>query len=370
ARGRQAQSSACAYETPVHHGPRSLPLRTIVILTRPFSTAAPYPRSRHSFMIAHSLDEDPVDTGSAASWARLATCATYNSRSAEAEAEPQFQPVPLANKRLVCSLAARAGPLAREVLMRRREVIATLAAVAAGPLLLPAHAQTSGVRRIGVIYHGGPYEVSIEGLREGLRATGLEEGLHVALLLRNSQGDAAAAEAAARALERDDKVDVIMTFYNPGSRTAVSALEVARQAASKVDIAVAAHPVTSPREIRDRLRTLAGADGDAFFFMSDALVTSHSALIVETANALGLPTMAHELGIVRSGALAGYGPDFRAVGRRPASYVARILAGSLPGDLSIEAFDQPALAINLKTAKAIGLDIPPLLLTRSDEVIE
>jgi putative ABC transport system substrate-binding protein len=55
--------------------------------------------------------------------------------------------------------------------MRRREVIATLAAVAVqAALLLPAHAQTSGVRRIGVIYHGGPYEVSIEGLREGLRA--------------------------------------------------------------------------------------------------------------------------------------------------------------------------------------------------------
>jgi putative tryptophan/tyrosine transport system substrate-binding protein len=327
--------------------------------------------------------------------------------------------------------------------MRRRAFIATLAAVAAGaPLLLRAHAQTTGVRRIGVVYHGGPYEVSIEGLREGLKTAGLEEGRHVALLLRNGQGDAAAAEAAARALERDDKVDVIVaigtsatraakrataevpivftagedpvvagivdsiatptgrmtgfhfmtadltakrlevlreivpklrrvvTFYNPGNRTAVSALEVARQAASKLGIAVAGHPVTSPREIRDRLRTLRGGDADAFFFMSDALVTSHAALIVETANALGLPTMAHELGIVRSGALAGYGPDFRAVGRRPANYVARILAGSLPRDLPVEAFDQPALAINLKTAKAIGLDIPPLLLTRADEVIE
>jgi putative tryptophan/tyrosine transport system substrate-binding protein len=327
--------------------------------------------------------------------------------------------------------------------MRRREVIATLAAVAAGaPLLLPAHAQTSGVRRIGVVYHGGPYEVSIEGLREGLRTAGLEEGRHVALLLRNGRGDAGAAQAAARALERDDKVDVIVTigtsatraakrattqvpivftagadpvaagivdsiatptgrmtgfhfltadltakrlevlreivpklrrvvsFYNPGNRTAVSALEVARQAASKLGIAVAAHPVTSLQEIRDRLRTLADGDAEAYFFLSDALLTSHAALILETANALGLPTMAHELGIVRSGALAGYGPDFRAVGRRPANYVARILAGSLPRDLPVEAFDQPALAINLKTAKAIRLEIPPLLLTRADEVIE
>src|SRR5215211_4345403 len=84
-----------------------------------------------------------------------------------------------------------------------------------------------------------------------------------------------------------------------------------------------------------------------------------------------LPELAAELlRLKMDGALAGYGPDFRAVGRRPASYVARILAGSLPRDLPVEAFDQPALAINLKTAKAIGLDIPPLLLTRADEVIE
>src|SRR5215218_786257 len=104
--------------------------------------------------------------------------------------------------------------------------------------------------------------------------------------------------------------------------------------------------------------------------MNDALITSHASLIVETANAIGLPTMAHELGVVRSGALAGYGLDFRAGGRRTASYVARILAGSPPRDLPVEAIEQPALVINLKTAKAIGLDIPPLLLTRADEVIE
>ena len=80
--------------------------------------------------------------------------------------------------------------------------------------------------------------------------------------------------------------------------------------------------------------------------------------------------MATELGPVRAGALASYGPDFRESGRRPARYVARILAGTLPRDLPVEAINQPALAINLKTAKAIGLDIPPLLLTRADEVIE
>ncbi len=144
----------------------------------------------------------------------------------------------------------------------------------------------------------------------------------------------------------------------------------ARDAARKLDIDVTALQVTSPQEIRERLRTLAAAEADAFFFVPGALITSHTALIVEAANALRLPTMPLELGGVRAGALASYGLDFRQSRRRPAVYVARILAGTLPRDLPVEAINQPALAINLRTAKAIGLDIPPLLLTRADEVIE
>ena len=120
----------------------------------------------------------------------------------------------------------------------------------------------------------------------------------------------------------------------------------------------------------NHLRTLTAAAAEAYFFVADFLVIQHAALVIEAANALRLPTMATELGAVRTGALAGYGPDFREYGRRPAGYVARILAGTLPRDVPVEAVDQPALAINLKTAKAIGLDIPPLLLTRADEVIE
>jgi putative tryptophan/tyrosine transport system substrate-binding protein len=72
----------------------------------------------------------------------------------------------------------------------------------------------------------------------------------------------------------------------------------------------------------------------------------------------------------RAGALASYGPDLREYGRRSAGYVARIPAGALPRDLPVETVAQQTLAINLKTARAIGLDIPPLLLTRADEVIE
>jgi putative ABC transport system substrate-binding protein len=321
--------------------------------------------------------------------------------------------------------------------MRRREFIALLGGA---PAAWPATVAALG--RVGVIYRGGPYEVSIDGLREGLKAAGLEEGRDIALLLRNVRGDVKAAEAAARALERDEKVDLIVaisttparaakratvevpivfaagtdpvaaglvesiaapggrltglhfltvdltakrleilreivpklrrivTFYDPRTSGAVTSLDATRDAAGKLDIEVVAQQVTSLDELRDRLRTLTAADAEAFFFIADFLVILHTSLVIEAANALRLPTMATQLSAVRAGALAAYGLDFREYGRRPARYVARILAGILPRDVPVEAVDRPALAINLKTARDIGLDVPPLLLTRADEVIE
>jgi putative ABC transport system substrate-binding protein len=166
------------------------------------------------------------------------------------------------------------------------------------------------------------------------------------------------------------KLRRIVAFYDPRTPGGVTSFAATREAAGKLDIEVVAQQVTSLEELRDRLRTLTAAEAEAYFFVADFLTIVHARLIIEAANALRLPTMAAHLGAVRTGALAGYGPDFREYGRRPAQPVARIVAGALPRDLPVEAVDQPALAINLKTAKAIGLDIPPLLLTRADEVIE
>ena len=98
--------------------------------------------------------------------------------------------------------------------MRRREVIALLALSAgAGPL---ASLAQTGIKRVGVVYQGGPYEVTIEGLREGLRARGLEEGRNVALLSR--LGRCGGGGRAAGALERDEKVDVIVAVGTTTAR--------------------------------------------------------------------------------------------------------------------------------------------------------
>ena len=141
--------------------------------------------------------------------------------------------------------------------MRRREFILVIGGAAVALPML-ARAQTASVKRIGVIYQGGPFETSIEGLREGLRAAGLEEGRHVALLIRNTKGDAAAAEAAARALERDDKVDVIVALSTSMALPAKRATEVSPS--SSMPVRAAAVPATVSNQLpRTLLLSWAGS---------------------------------------------------------------------------------------------------------------
>jgi ABC-type uncharacterized transport system substrate-binding protein len=102
----------------------------------------------------------------------------------------------------------------------------------------------------------------------------------------------------------------------------------------------------------------------------NGLFFSQGVQIAQIALSARLPTVAADRQYVEAGLLASYGIDQRESYRRGASYVDRILKGAKPGDLPIEFPTRIELTINLKTAKGLGLDLPPSLVTRADEVIE
>ena len=110
-------------------------------------------------------------------------------------------------------------------------------------------------------------------------------------------------------------------------------------------------------------------DADAYYYTSDAMVTSQAQLINDTARAKKLPTMGYEQSLVAQGALVSYGVSYYEIGRLSAKYVQRVLTGTSPQNLPVESISRLGLAVNLKTARELGLTIPQVVLMRADVVI-
>ena len=123
-------------------------------------------------------------------------------------------------------------------------------------------------------------------------------------------------------------------------------------------------------EIERAVAAFAGEPNGGLIAASGSGVLLHRELIVALAARYRLPAVYAYRSHVVSGGLASYGPDSIDQFRRAAQYVDRILKGERPADLPVQAPTKYELVINLKTAKALGLDVPPTLLARADEVIE
>ena len=106
------------------------------------------------------------------------------------------------------------------------------------------------------------------------------------------------------------------------------------------------------------------------YVMPSPLFSHYKERLAELARKYRMPGIYESPAYVSAGGLMSYGPNFVDLYRRSASYVDRILKGAKPGDLPIEQPTKFELVINLKTAKALGLTIPPSLLARADQIIE
>jgi putative ABC transport system substrate-binding protein len=123
-------------------------------------------------------------------------------------------------------------------------------------------------------------------------------------------------------------------------------------------------------EIERTLAAFSRSSQDGLIVTSSPLTAMHRKLIVTQAARHKLPAVYYASYLVHEGGLISYGPDFVDQYRRAAQYVDRILKGEKPADLPVQNPNKYELAVNLKTAKALGLEVPPMLLARADEVIE
>jgi putative ABC transport system substrate-binding protein len=128
--------------------------------------------------------------------------------------------------------------------------------------------------------------------------------------------------------------------------------------------------VRDAAEIERGIAAFARVPNGGLVVTGSALAANHRKLIITLAAQYKLPTVYFQRRFVVSGGLISYGADFIDQYRQAASYVDRILKGEKPADLRVQAPTKYVLTINLKTAKALGLTVPPTLLARADEVIE
>ena len=140
--------------------------------------------------------------------------------------------------------------------------------------------------------------------------------------------------------------------------------------ASSVGVEVIPVNVRDAPEIERAVAAFARSLNGGLIVTASALAVLHRNLIVTLAARHKLPAVYWERFFVTSGGLISYGPDVVDQFRRAASYVDRILKGENPADLPVQAPTKYELAINLKTAKALGLEVPATVLARADEVIE
>ena len=166
------------------------------------------------------------------------------------------------------------------------------------------------------------------------------------------------------------KASRVGIIWNPTNPILGANLREMVAVAPGLGLQLSSQPVRSAADIDAAFAALARARVAALIVQTDPLAVSRAAQVLRLAAAHRVPTIYGLREFVDAGGLMSYGPNFADLWRRAATYVDKILKGAKPADLPVEQPTKFELVINAKTAKALGLIIPPSLLARADQVIE
>ena len=157
---------------------------------------------------------------------------------------------------------------------------------------------------------------------------------------------------------------------DPNLTAGIGQFAVIQSAASSVGVEVSPVNLNEEAEIKSAVAAFPSSANGGLITTASAQTLLHRELIITLAAQYKLPAVYQERSYAAAGGLTSYGPNFLDQFRRAAAYVDRILKGEQPAEMPVQAPTKYNLVINLKTAKHLGLTVPPSLLARADEVIE
>jgi putative ABC transport system substrate-binding protein len=157
---------------------------------------------------------------------------------------------------------------------------------------------------------------------------------------------------------------------NPNNPSNIASLRETAEAIRALGLQIEVVDAEAAEDFESAFARLSARGVDGVVLLPDAALIKHRARIAELAQKTRLPTAFQRRENVEAGGLLSYGSDLNDLLRHAALFVDRILKGARPAELPVEQPTKFVLAINLKTAKALGLTIPPTLIARADEVIE
>ncbi len=158
-------------------------------------------------------------------------------------------------------------------------------------------------------------------------------------------------------------------IYNAAEPNSVVQVNIAKEAAKELDLTIFEATVANTSEINQAVQSLV-SKVDAIYTPTDNTVASAISNIVKVANEAKIPVIGAERGEVEGGALATIGIDYYLLGKQTGQMAARILNGENPAEMPVESSKDLKLIINKKSAEALGITIPPEVLSRADEILE